>query len=63
MHKALRRLRPEYYSMSPDFLLNFDIVAPLQIVTNPHDVMGVVRETISLCCQATGNPAPQYYEW
>ena len=36
---------------------------PLEVVVNPVDKPGLVGDTITLCCQAEGDPPPDYYEW
>ena len=35
----------------------------LSVRKNPLNVNVVVGDVITLCCNVTGNPAPDYYEW
>ena len=35
----------------------------LQMDTRPMNTMSVTGQTLTLCCQAIGNPSPNYYEW
>ena len=35
----------------------------LHMSVNPVGSMSLVGETVHLCCQAAGSPAPDYYEW
>ena len=50
-------------SVPKNFSCNAYVLAALQITVNPHDVMGLIGESVSLCCQASGNPSASYYEW
>ena len=38
-------------------------VENLQITTEPQDAYTIVGMTATLCCEASGTPAPDYYEW
>ena len=39
------------------------IVDPLEMTVNPVDKTGLVGDSVTLCCQAAGDPPPDYYEW
>ena len=38
-------------------------IEPLTMAVNPTDVNALVGDEVVLCCSATGNPAPDNYEW
>lgn len=41
----------------------FGDLEKLQITVNPTGSMSIVGEDVLLCCEANGQPPPDYYEW
>ena len=45
------------------FIVLLKFSANLQMIFEPQDAYVIEGMSVTLCCEATGTPPPDYYEW